>query len=264
MIRPAELISGAELAVVKGLSVKAPRSRAFTILEMMITLGILGLLSALLLASLLQTSRMWRRNAGRDEALRQIGRARSSLSRDLLNSTSRSGLYATSKVAASLGSGNDGDALSFLSSDPGSSNAQWSLDPNTGAAFLPQQVTYWLVIPNGPNPEGLNASAGPPDARGYEQQYPDKWLMRRVDPAPSPPSLDSSWTTWLVRPTVLDSKVVATRLLNFRVLQAGPVWSLELRATSILDARRNLALGSVPLAESVYTVTQQFSLTVHN
>lgn len=83
--------------------------RAFTILETMITLGILGLLSSLLLASLYSTSRMWRRNAGRDEALRQLTRAKTDLSRDLHNSTSLPGLYATTQVPASLGSGKDGD-----------------------------------------------------------------------------------------------------------------------------------------------------------
>lgn len=246
------------------------RARAFTVLEVLISMGILGVLGVLLLASLRQTTGLWRRSAGRDEALRQLTLARQALTRDLLNSSRQVGQFASASVPPSLGTGKDGDCLSFLSADSGQSDENWQVNSSSGQANLASQITYYCIIPNGPNPEGLAMVPGPPDANGYEQQFPGKWLMRRIDPPPgtTPPVLNPAWPGWVVRPTSATStpsvQVAAKKLLNFRVLRSAPLWRLELSATALLDARHNLNLGSVPLATSPYTITQQFTVTARN
>jgi len=246
------------------------RVRAFTVLEVLISMGIFAVLGVLLLASLRQTTGLWRRSAGRDEALRQLTLAKQSLTRDLLNSSRQVGQFASASVTPSLGAGKDGDCLSFLSSDSGQSDENWQVNPASGQANVASQITYYCIIPNGPNPDDIAMVPGPPDANGYEQQFPGKWLMRRIDPPPgtTPPVLDPAWSSWVVRPTTATSnasvQVAAKKLLNFRVLRTAPLWSIELRATALLDARHSLNLGSVPLATSPYTITQQFTVPARN
>ena len=241
--------------------------KAFSVVEVVLACGLFSLLSLVLAASFKQVSDLWRRTNARDEALKQLLLARTYLVRDLANSTSRAGTSATAQVGPNLGSGRDGDALTFLSSDSGNNDHNWNADLNSGEATLPVQVTYYCVIPNVPTPGGLVISAGAADGQGYEQQHPFKWLVRRVDPTPSaaPPAIDSAWTSWLTRPTsltpVANQKVVCNQLLRFRVLQTAPVWTLELSAVGVTEARRRLRLGSVPLSQSPYTLVQRFSVT---
>lgn len=243
--------------------------KAFTILEVTLACAIFSVLTVVLTLVLRQVSEIWRKTNAKDDAVRQLLRVRSNLLRDLANSSRKAGQFATARVGPNLGSGYDGDALTFLSSDTGQSEFSWNVD-TTGSAQIQSQITYYLVIPNAPNPDGAAIGAGPPDPNGYEQQHPFKWLIRRVDPPPGsvPQVVDPNWTSWLTRPssTTLgpSQRVIANQLLGFRVLQSAPLWTVELSAVGVTEARRKLALGSVPLASSPYTIVQRFSLEAHN
>ncbi len=244
------------------------RTRAFTVIEVLIACAILIVLSMVLFAALQQTARMWRKSSAKDDAMAQILRCKARLTRDLANSSAQPGRCATTTVGPHLGSGKDGDALTFLSSDNGSGNSQWTLQPD-GEAAMASQITWYLVIPASANPYHLTPGPGPPDAAGYEQQHPCKWLMRRVDPVTPGPALDPNWQTWLVQPTAVVAtptrEVVADQLLSFRVVPSpAPRWTLELSAVAIADATRQLAVGTVPLGNSTFTLVERFAVPAGN
>ena len=75
--------------------------RAFTVAEMLIVLFLFSILSMVLLATLQEVSRIWYRTSARDDAIRQVLKARTRLVRDLANSSQVSGQYATAKVGPS-------------------------------------------------------------------------------------------------------------------------------------------------------------------
>lgn len=234
------------------------RRKAFTVLEILIVCTIFSMLSALLWFALRNVSDLWRQSDAKDDAVRELIRARTALTRDLRNASSSH--FATARVGPNL-TGFDGDAVTFLSSDSGASNSQWNLTPD-GRATLPAQVTYYLVVPNPPG----EVSAGPADSHGYEQQDPYKWLVRRVDPGGT--SLNPAWHSWLVRPTSSSPStgwsILSTRLLGFRVLHQGPMWTLELSAVAIKDARHRGSLGSTPLRDGAFTLVDRFSVRSQN
>lgn len=243
----------------------------FTIAELVIAMAILSGLSLILLATLQHVSRVAVRTSSRDECLGQILKAKAALLRDLANSSGRSGHFATTRVGPSVGTGFDGDALTFLSSDDGSNTSQWNVDATSARAALACQITYYLVVPNSAvsNKWGISPTAGASDSAGYEQQFPAKWLIRRVDPITAPgPLIDPVWPTWLTRPSArvntASVRVVSDRLFQFRVLQAAPAWTLQVRGVAVQDAAKKIAVGSVPLSDSPYTVTQQFSVPANN
>lgn len=241
--------------------------RGFTVAELALSTAIFSMLLLVMLAALNQVSRLSLRTSSRDEAVGQLLKARAALLRDLANSSAGAGQFATTTVGPSAGSGVDGHALTFLSSDKGDNSASWSSDPNTGASGMTSQITYYLVIPAVANSYGIVPAAGAADAQGHDQQFPLKWLIRRVDPAGGT-AVDPSWTSWLVRPTgpvnSATRQVISNRLFQFKVLSKAPVWTLELSAVAVQDARRKVALGSVPLSGSAYVVTQQVSVRAQN
>lgn len=243
----------------------------FTIVELVVAMALLSGLSLILLATLQHVSRVAVRTSSRDECLGQILKAKAALLRDLANSSGRPGHFASAKVGPSVGAGFDGDALTFLSSDDGSNTSHWDVDINSARAALACQITYYLVIPNAAvsNKWGVSPVAAASDSAGYEQQFPAKWLIRRVDPITAPgPLIDPVWPTWLTRPSArLNTPtvtIVSDRLFQFRVLQTAPVWTLQIRGVAVQDAAKKIAMGSVPLSASPYTVTQQFSIPANN
>lgn len=241
-----------------------PRS-AFTVVELMISLSIFVLMSIVLVIVLKNVTDLWRQADAKDDVVRALMKARGALSRDLLNASSRPNQVAVARVGPHGGPGFDGEALSFLSSDEGNNLPEWSLDAS-GHAQPRSQITYFLVVPAGPYPNGVAVAGGPADSNGFEQQNPFKWLIRRVDPAAS--GFQNGWTGWLTQPgsaaLPAGQQLVARNLLGFRVLKTGPLWSLELSAVAIKDAQKRLALGQVPLAHSSFTITERFSVRTNN
>lgn len=250
---------------------RGKQKRAFSVLEVTICSAIFCALSVLMFTALKEVAGVWQRSSGREMALGKILRAKARLSRDLSNSSGKAGQWATTTVGPNLGSGHDGDALTFLSADNGTSAGNWTIDPNTGEAQLASQITYYCVIPNTNNRWGINVSPGAPDPRGYEQQHPFKWLIRRVDPVipGNPPSIDPGWTAWLTRPTQMiqtpQIQVVADDLLTFRMMPPpAPKWSFEISAIAIQEAAREIAVGQVPLRDVKFKITEFITITPQN
>jgi hypothetical protein len=239
--------------------------RGFTVMEVVLSTAIFSAILVVLLLAMRNVSGMTMRTHSRDEALAQVMKAKGFLLRDLGNSSARSNHWAQANVGPAP---HDGAAVTFLSSGDGSGSGSWSTDPNTGEATLGSQITYYLAIPNVANKYGIAFSAGPGDSQNYEQQYPLKWLVRRVDPPAAGPSVDANWTNWLTRPTgpinTSTRSVAANNLFQFKVLQGPPVWTFELSAVAIVDARRKLDVGRVPLTGTPYVVVERFSVTANN
>ena len=236
------------------------RRRAFTVLEVIIVCAIMAGFASMLWFVLRNVSGLWRKSDAKEDAITELSKARNSITRDLCNASGTHQAYA--KVGPHLGTGYDGDAITFLSSDSGQVESQWALSVQ-GQAILTSQITYYLVSSDPPG----QVAPGPPDAQGFEQQNPYKWLIRRVDPGGA--VLAPNWTNWLTRPTSATSlgpqaKVVSNRLLSFRVIQPGPLWVLELSAVALRDARSSAALGNIPLSDSRFTLVDRFSLRSHN
>ena len=247
------------------------KGRGFTVLELTITCMLFGVLSVVLVASLSQVTGLWRRSSSRDDAVAQILKAKAAITRDLNNASAQSGQFATTHVGPSLpGSGFDGDALTFLSSDNGTS--AWNNSVSTGQASMQSEITYYLYIPNAANAYGIvtPADGHAPDSTGYEQQCPCKWLLRRVDLPAAPPMTMLGWSSLLpsTQPTSLAStsqiQVVANQLFQLKVLASGPLWTIQLGAVAVADATHKIALGSLPLGQSSYTLVEQFTVPINN
>jgi len=140
------------------------RKRGATVVELMLACSLLSLLSLILLASLRQVTVLWQKIDAKDDGVRQLVKARTSLLRDLANSSSRTGDFAVASVGPNLGAGKDSDALTFLSSDTGNGDPSWTVNPN-GQANFACQITYYCVIPNLAAPP-LPLTTGAPDAQG--------------------------------------------------------------------------------------------------
>jgi prepilin-type N-terminal cleavage/methylation domain-containing protein len=248
---------------------------AFTLLELLVTIGLFAILSVVLVATLSQVTTLWRRSSSHDEAVAQILKAKAILARDLTNSSGQLGQFATTRVGPSIaGSGFDGDALTFLSTDVGTVSSNWADNNKTGVATMQSEITYYLYVPNAPNPYGVATSPGAADGTGYEQQCAFKWLIRRVDTPANPPTTLMSWATLLpsAQPTSLATvktatsqiQVIANQMFQFKVLKSTPYWSIQLSAAAVADATRKISLGRVPLANSSYTLVQQFTVPVNN
>lgn len=232
---------------------------------------IFSLMGVLLLAALRSTTQVWRRTSSRDLAVGQLLKARTNLTRDVMNASQLPQQFDTAQLGPSLGAGFDGDAFSILTCEDG--QAAWNVTTD-GASVLRAQVSYGLWVPNNVNARYGYTFSGVADAQGYEEGCPYKWLMRRQDAVPAPvapnpfAAVASNWnTTLLTRPTNLTEsptyRAVAT-LTGFRVLASGGLWQFELRATAVEDARQKLPIGSSPLGSSPYTIVQRFSVPAHN
>lgn len=247
------------------------RKAAVALVELMVSMGFFGLFGAVMFYSLSSTTNVWRKTSARDGALRHLIKARTMITRDLKNASSRPKQFASDRFGPSLGSGFDGDAFTFLSCEDEST--PWNIN-TSGQSVLTRQVTYSLVVPLNVDALYSGTFPGVADAQGYEQACPFKYLVRRWDPvpavvSPNPESeIAGNWkTSLLFRPASLaagsNSQVVST-LLGMRVLSSGGQWLFELKACAVQDARPKVGIGSTPLGSSPYTLVQRFAVTAHN
>ena len=250
---------------------RSPR-RAFSLLELFCAVGLFGALAIISMLALRQVTKIWQRSSARDQAIRELLKAEAALSRDLANgarSTTQSDYRA---VKAGAGSISTGDGLALLV--PSAQQEQLHLDAQ-GQPVLDRLVTYYLAVP-----ANVSALSGLPqnfwvDAQGYEDQCAYKWLIRKetAAPAAAPGGLPAVPANWLTGPEIEtpttfwrnpDKRVVASNLLQFRVLKGPPTWEVTLTAVAIADARRQIALGSVPLSSTAFAITHQVGLVAKN
>lgn len=258
--------------------------RGFSILEVLTAAGLLTLVTLVALVALRQTVRVWHNISGRDQASLQLRRAALRLERDACRaSTAQMGLQ---PGPASLpGGGSDGDVFWFLTPVAGDGEV-YQLSDNS--PFFQKQILYYLVVP-----QGVDSLAGGPvnagsDADGYEDRCPYKLLIRKVidlgsaadptdeatletlltDPAPyltRPNGFEVNFM--LSEPGVEEVEVVANHLLQFRVRRGvdhARELEFDLRAVRIDEARREVGLGPVSLAEGPFTLQNLVSVSAHH
>lgn len=236
-------------------------------MEVLCALGLFALLSLVAAFSLRQMTRIWQRTSARDMALRRILAAEQSLMRDLINSSRGVGRSAWGPAPCGAGAVPTGDALALVV--PARDQSQLVLS-SSGVPVADRIVTYYLAVPAQVNAEAGVPQSFAPDSAGYEDQCAFKWLIRKEELVVPPAGLPANWLqggvvevpTFLWREPMRE--VVATQLLQFRVLQGPPTWELSVTAVAIGDARRNIGLGGVPLSSTPYAIVHRFGVVAKN
>lgn len=243
-----------------------------SLLELIFVFALFSALTLISVVCLKQVSGVWQKSSSRDKALRDLLKAEAVLHRDLVNASRGERQSQFAPVSAGSGGITTSDGLALVLPSP----EQEGLALSTGGSVvLNRLVTYYLAVPTDLSQRtGLDHSFAP-DAQGYEQQCAYKWLIRRETNAASagPNRLSEVPPNWLTSgvievPTQMwrepERRVVAANLLQFRVLQGPPLWEIRLTAVAVDDARRKLSLGSVPLSETVYTLTHRVAVVAQN
>lgn len=250
------------------------RKRAFSLLELMAALFIGGFILIMTGVALNDVAKIFRNTSGRDEALRDLMRARRALEPDLRQASLNQMAITTSP--ASRGGGADGDAIDTLSAVNATTGQQASVSDGSGNPYFFQNVIYYVTTPT--NHDSLfssNCVGG--NVGGYDYNCPHKILIRLVtdeNPAYDPSdgttqdNLMSGLPALLVKPTGFpksaNSNTVAINLLTFRVRRVNSELIVDLQAVSIPDARRKVALGATSMLNSSFTVAHQFSVYPRN
>ncbi|MCA9790806.1 MAG: type II secretion system protein [Candidatus Eremiobacteraeota bacterium] len=244
------------------------RRRGFSMLEVIVVLGMAALVALIFQLALRQSIGVYRKVGSEDVAMRNLRKARDRLSQELAVSCfqeTRVGPGPTSLV------GRDGDAIWFLSAiDPATGNF---LRRQDGTPFWQRTILYYPVIPTNKF-AGAGLSVG-----GYEASCPNKVLVRKVLDTGTPTNpadestaeqLPSDISTFLDRPDNFDTSamngqmvtLVATDLVTFQAVADPAVREVrfDVRSLAIGDASRELAVGSVDLFETRFTSRLDFSI----
>ncbi len=259
------------------ISRKRPRPSGFTLLEVLVSLGALGMILVITFLVLQQSTASWRRVSGSQDSSSQVLRAEQHLRRDL--SMTSFDEFSVSDAPLSNLSGRDGDAVWFLSAlDPDSGRFIRNSD---GTPRWQRNVLYYLAVPSGPRPGGF--SGGGLEQDGYEVSYPFKLLIRKViDYGPPTDSTDSTPAETLIpdispyletphgfqvgKGAAESVGIVARDLLTFRVRTDTDLRRVTvlLRAANHVEAARDFALGSAPLDQPKYLFERRLELFPQN
>lgn len=263
---------------------KRPKA-AFSLAELLISLGLLGLLMALIFLTMRQGVSLTKNVSGAEAVALQFKRIQRSLDQDLAESLR----YEDDAVAVppSLpGGGNESSAFWILSPrDP--SDGEVVQDETYGSAFAMRNVLYYAVVPR-----DHSSCRGSKNALGFEDACRHKCLIRKLIDSPPGTSVGSEEEEELLTPeAVLGSyltrpwgrslsamtsepglekaQLLATQLLSFEVLiQPDPTVTGEvqflLRGFIEGEANRFQRLGSESLSNSRYTLQYRFSIFPQN
>lgn len=263
------------------------RRRGFSLLEAVISLAVFSVLTVLLGLALIQSQKVWRELTGAAESDSQLKRVGISLRREL-SAASFVNCSNTTVPAHLAGGAFDGDAIWFLSNvDSTTGQAFRKAD---GTPFWQHNVIYYLIVPG--NHTGLygftcNGGVGP---GGYDDRCPHKVLVRKEVDNPlggsTNPTVETTEDTLLTSAQIgtyltqtnqfstagmtgeagfLRAHVVARALLmlNFRIGSNPSVPNqilVDARTVSIVQARKEVALGTASLATGRYTTQWDFSI----
>lgn len=254
------------------------KSRGFSVVELILSLGVFGMLLVVLGAALVFTQSLVGRIQGQADSDVQLKKAAVTLQRDLAHAS-----FVESSVApgVTLSGARLGDCLWFLSPRDPSDEPHRKVN---GTPFWSCNVLYYASLPTNHDTvfgQGCNLAA---DADGYDQNCPHKVLLRlEVDQGPTTNYSNESSEEellpnpggFLLQPTgfnagslavgpIRSARIVAGNLLTFRVrnpgVEAPHSLEFDLRSVAIRAARRRVALGSTPLGESGFTTQWRWSL----
>lgn len=261
------------------------KSKAFSVLEIMLSMALFALLMALLVSALRQSQRIYRTVQGSSDADSQLKRVAHRMRQEIA-AASRTSL-SRAQVPAHLAGGADGDAVWFLSDVDRFGRIYRKTD---GTPFWQNNVIYYLVVPAnhaslyGFNCQGVNVA-------GYEDACPHKVLIRKVIDNPSNGATNSAvestedellsaaqMANYLTQPnglklTAMSSEpgavaasVMARALLTMRVYAFSPPAQntevrVDLRAVGLASAQREMAVGRTALSDSPHTAQWEFSIS---
>ena len=254
---------------------KSPRARphGFSIVELILVAAIFSLF--LLVSYLLLNSGLgvWQKTASSQDATFEMSKVRSSLTRDLRETS-----FEECAVAGAPPVPGSGRAIWFLSAvHPATGIFAQRAD---GSPLWQRNIVYYLTVPSDHDALfGMHCA-------GQDDRCPHKFLVRRVfdtGPATDPGSAITQQETLLSPgqvgdllgrpqgyglnisgPTAESQELVATGLLDFEVeLQPGP-WEHEIQVTvsafNVQEAGKKFALGSESLKQTPYTHHLLFSV----
>lgn len=257
--------------------------------ELMVSLALFSILIIVLVAALSNATRVWHRTSGVSTIQTQMIKLQASLVRELEAADFQQ--LRTGNGPTSLGAAPDGSALWFLSNiDPASGRAQRKVD---GSPFWQRNILYYAVAPdNHLATFGVNCSGGA-GPTGFEAQCPHKVIVRKViDFGTATVTTDETTeeqlmaagdvAAYLTRPAGFDVTamnaepgvetvaVKANSLLYVDMRQAPDPTNypgevvLDFRALNLPAARKEIAVGQTPLADSRFTVRQLLSVFPQN
>lgn len=253
---------------------RRPR-RGYSLLELIVTVSLFGLLSALGFLILRNSGKVFATASGRDRATAQLIKAEQALRRDLEMGRPGPASMTVTTAPASLGGGADSDAICFLSAqDPVTGETQTHLD---GSPFWMRNILYYATVPTDYASSIGGAMTGG-NVGGYDYSCPAKQLVRvEIDQnTGNNPTVDTTedqlvtaLAPFLTRPTGVfrsaTRKTVATQLLMFRCQPLGAEIRIDLRAVSLDDARRDRGFGAtVPYETGKYTIQHSLSIFPKN
>ena len=249
-------------------------SSGFTIAELLVSIGIFGLVMAICVVALSQANLIFLNSTGRDSALHELAKAHAALVADLELTRASAATFQQVPVPPSQGAGYDGDSINFLT--PVYSTTSQAAYGADGSAFWMRNINYYLIVPQNHNSLFSWTCAGAADIYGYDDACPHKILVRQVtDQNSSTPAIPSSVQSLLApfgpfpRPTGFPRgatlNTVAINLLTFRCTQPtqGQI-KIDLRALSFNDAYKSISIGSTPLTPTTYVFEQTFSVFPQN
>ena len=174
----------------------------------------------------------------------------------------------------------DGDALWFLSFiDPTTGEPVYS--DGTGAGDLGEphwqrNIMYYAVVPGSHNSVAGQSCSGGDGGDGYEDQCPHKVMVRKIINDPNDPEtllpgsggyLDAPSgfsVSGMGGPDLEETRLLGTNILSFRVTGDDESVTVDLRANSIDEARKNVPLGSTPLSGQPTTIQRVFTIFPKN
>ncbi|MBT9584439.1 prepilin-type N-terminal cleavage/methylation domain-containing protein [bacterium] len=251
--------------------------QGFTVAEVMIAMAVGSMILLLSTVAILGASRVFATTSGRDQAIRDLNKARQNLEQNLIQ-LSRSGSQIYKPAAGSLNTGSDGDVLNFVSAVNATTGQIHVLTDGSGQPYYFKNVLYYASVPTDHDTLYGQACVGGNDG-GYDHHCPHKVLMRAEEDqnAAFDPTDASTQDTvlalpgaFLGRPTGFPKqparRVVSVGLLSFRVqsLSGGNELLLTLQALGIPEARKKFAVGAVSARQSPYAVTHSFSVFPKN
>lgn len=254
------------------------KNRGFSLIELVLSVAIFGLLTVVLAAALVSTQTLVGRIQGQADGDVQLKRAMVAVQRDLSQSS-----FLESSVAPGL-----------TLSGARLSDCPWFLSPRdpadiphrkaNGLPFWSCNVLYYLTLPTNHDAVFGRTCTLAADAQGYDQTCPHKVLIRlEVDQAPTTNYGDEDTEEellpgpagLLLQPVGLNvgalatgpvrsARIVAGNLLTFRVrrpgLEAPHSLEFELQSVALQAAQRKVAVGVVPLGNSGFTTQWRWSL----
>lgn len=250
------------------------RKRAFSLIEVVMAAALLAALMAFLGEALRQSQKVFRSTTGNNDASSELRKVVTNLRRELIQTR-----YDDSNCTSTL----DGGVLWFLSNvDPSTGQPCYLSD---GTPYWQRNIVYYLASPTAHTTLFVRSNcvlvAG---AFGEDDRCPHKVLIRKeVDTGAATdanPANEAnvetlipaaSISTYLGAPATYNlssmvggeikaAKPVGHNMLSFHVDRQNGAIDCDLRAVSLLEAQRNLAVGGVSLYSTPYTISFDFSV----